>query len=71
MFPIMGDTFNPDAARMVEAGFIGMTTRTYLARPQTTCREKINPPPRGPTIQARTAGGRRVDPRVNQSRLDD
>ena len=56
VFPIMGDTFNPDAARMVEAGFIGMTTRTYLARPQTTCREKINPPPRGPTIQARNAG---------------
>ncbi|MCF2871960.1 hypothetical protein L0664_12850 [Octadecabacter sp. G9-8] len=54
--PIMGPTFNANNARLVEAGFIGMTTRTYAARPQVTCRERINPPPDGPTIQTRTAG---------------
>ena len=41
---------------MLEAGFIGITTRTYAVRPQTTCREKIHPAPTGPTVQARTAG---------------
>lgn len=53
---IMGDTLNTAPVRMVEAGFIGLTTRTYPTRPQTTCREKINMPPSGPTIQTRTAG---------------
>ena len=56
MQPIMGDTLNTRQARMVEAGFIGLRTRTYPARPQVTCREKIAPPPDGPTIQTRTAG---------------
>ena len=56
MFPIMGPTFDADNARMVEAGFIGMRTREYPTRPQTTCRERINPPPSGPTITVRTAG---------------
>lgn len=56
MYPIMGQTFIADDARMVEAGFIGMVSRTYPARPQVTCREKIAPPPDGPTIQTRTAG---------------
>lgn len=56
MSPIMGDTFVADDARMIEAGFIGMVTRTYPTRPQTTCREKINPPPSGPTFRTRTAG---------------
>jgi hypothetical protein len=56
MSPLMGDTFDADQARMLEAGFIGMVTRTYAARPQVTCRERIAPPPSGPTVQGRTAG---------------
>lgn len=56
MGPLMGDTINLNDVRMLEAGFIGMTTRTYNVRPQITCREKIAPPPSGPTVQARTAG---------------
>ena len=56
MSPIMGDTFDATQARMVEAGFIGMVTRTYPTRPQITCREKIAPPPSGPTFRTRTAG---------------
>lgn len=56
MGPIMGETLISSDVRLLEAGFIGMVTRTYAARPQTTCRERINPPPAGPTVQARTAG---------------
>lgn len=53
---IMGDTFDPTHTRLIEAGFIGISTRTYAARAQVTCREKISPPPDGPTITTRTAG---------------
>lgn len=56
MGEIMGDTFDPENARMVEAGFIGMRTRAYPTRPQVTCRERINPPPVGATFDTRTAG---------------
>ena len=53
---ITGDALNVNQARWVEAPFIGTVTRTFAARPQTTCRERINPPPSGPTVQSRTAG---------------
>lgn len=56
MDPIMGPTLTTEDVRLSEAGFIGLTTRTFAARPQTTCRERINPPPTGPTVQGRTAG---------------
>jgi len=56
MADLMGDTFNPREARMVEAGFIGMRTREYAVRPQVTCRERINPPPTSATFETRTAG---------------
>lgn len=53
---LMGPTLDTGEVRMLEAGFIGLTTQTYPARPRVTCREKIAPPPRGPTVQVRTAG---------------
>lgn len=56
MAELMGESFNPGQARLLEAGFIGLTTRTYPTRPQITCRERIAPPPNGPTFQGRTAG---------------
>ena len=56
MGELMGETFDADQPRMLEVGVIGMTTRQYPARPQITCRERINPPPSGPTITTRTAG---------------
>lgn len=56
MSGIMGDTFDASQPRLSEAGFIGLTTRIYPARPQITCRERIAPPPDGPTIEVRTAG---------------
>jgi len=56
MGEITGNTLNTTEIILVEAGFIGMVTRTYPTRPQTTCREKINGPPSGPTFRTRTAG---------------
>jgi hypothetical protein len=53
---IMGDTLNTSDVKLLEVGVIGVTTRIYPARPQITCREKIAPPPSGPTTQTRTAG---------------
>lgn len=53
---ITGDALNTAPVRLIEAPFIGVTSRTFAARPQTTCRERINPPPSGPTVQGRTAG---------------
>ena len=53
---ILGDTFDATPVRIHEASFIGVLSRTVATRPQTTCREKINRPPDGPTFQASTAG---------------
>ena len=53
---IMGDTLNTNDVRLLEVDVINMTTRIYPTRPQITCREKIAPPPTGPTIRTRTAG---------------
>jgi len=51
----MGDALDTAPIRFIEAP-IGNVTRIYPARPQTTCRERIAPPPSGPTIKTRTAG---------------
>jgi len=56
MADLQGDSFDPIPIRIVENPVIGLGTRTYPARPQITCRERIWPPPDGPTIEARTAG---------------
>src|SRR6056297_20589 len=56
MADLQGESFDASAVRIVENPVIGLGTRTYPARPQTTCRERIWPPPDGPTIEARTAG---------------
>jgi hypothetical protein len=56
MADLQGDGFDASAVRIVENPVIGLGTRTYPARPQTTCRERIWPPPDGPTIEASTAG---------------
>lgn len=53
---IMGETLITRDVRLLEAGFIGMTTRTYPVRPQVTCRSRIGAPPSGPTFDTRTAG---------------
>lgn len=56
MAELMGDTFAPAQARLLEVGLIGMTTRTYPVRPQVTCQSRIHRPLEGPTFQTRTAG---------------
>lgn len=53
---LMGPTLKTSEIRMIEAGFIGTTTRLFAARPQVTCRERIAPPPSGPTVRSRTIG---------------
>lgn len=53
---LMGDSFDAAPARFLEVGMVGMVTRHYPVRPQVTCREKIAPPPDGPTFATRTAG---------------
>jgi hypothetical protein len=56
MADLKGESFEAEAVRIVETPLIGLTSRTYPARPRTTCRERIWPPPEGDTIEARTAG---------------
>jgi hypothetical protein len=56
MAAIQGDDFNPDPVRIVQNPLIGITTRQFPARPQTTCRERIVPPPQTPMLEGRTAG---------------
>lgn len=56
MADLQGDQFDPGPVRILENGFIGTTSREFPARPQTTCRERILPPPEGPTVTGSTAG---------------
>ncbi|MBF9032170.1 hypothetical protein HKCCE3408_17355 [Rhodobacterales bacterium HKCCE3408] len=53
---LQGDGFDPGPVRIVENPLVGLREVTYPARPRTTCRERILPPPDGPTISASTAG---------------
>jgi hypothetical protein len=53
---LKGDSFAAAPVRIARTPLIGLVTRTYPARPQVTCRERIWPPPDGSTIEARTAG---------------
>jgi hypothetical protein len=56
MADLQGRSFDAAAVRIVENPAIGRIVRRYPARPQTTCRERILPPPEGAIIEARTAG---------------
>ena len=53
---LMGDTLETSTIRMTSSNLLGLRETIYPARPQVTCRERINPPPDGPTITTRTAG---------------
>lgn len=56
MTALQGDTLDTSRVRILENGFIGITSREYPVRPRTTCRELILPPSDEPTFTARTAG---------------
>lgn len=51
-----GDTLDPEPIRVTHAAFVGIIRVRYPARPRTTCRELIAPPPDGPWLQGSVAG---------------
>jgi hypothetical protein len=53
---LQGESFDVARVRIVENPVVGLGAHNYPARPQTTCRERIWPPPEGDTIETRTAG---------------
>ena len=53
---LFGDGLDVTRVRMVENGAIGVIRREIPVRPRVTCRERIAPPPAGPTIRTRVAG---------------
>ena len=56
MAELQGGTFDPAPVRIARNPLVGVITQTYPVRPAVTCRERIYPPPEGPTISARTGG---------------
>jgi hypothetical protein len=56
MAALQGDTFDPAPVRITENPFVGLVTLRYPARPQTTCRERVSPPPDTPIVEGRVAG---------------
>jgi hypothetical protein len=56
MLGLQGETFDPGPVRIARNRLIGISERTYPARPRTTCRERILPPPDGPTLTSSTTG---------------
>lgn len=56
MAGLQGESFDPGPVRILENPFVGINSITYPARPRTTCREQILPPPEGDTVTASTAG---------------
>ncbi|MBF9036451.1 hypothetical protein HKCCE2091_19610 [Rhodobacterales bacterium HKCCE2091] len=56
MAGFQGDSFDPGPVRIHRNPFVGISSRSYPARPRTTCRELILPPPETPVVTGRTAG---------------
>lgn len=56
MHGLQGESFNPGPVRIARNRLIGNFERTYAVRPRNTCRERIQPPPDGPTFTGATAG---------------
>lgn len=53
---LFGDGFDGAQVRLGTSGVIGLREHRFRARPQTTCRERIVPPPDGEWLTGRTAG---------------
>jgi len=56
MLGLQGETFNPEPVRISRNRLVGIFEKTYPVRPRNTCRERILPPPKGPTFTGSTAG---------------
>lgn len=53
---LFGPTLETGAVRYHRNPLIGLATHRFAARPRTTCRERILPPPEGAVIEGRVAG---------------
>lgn len=53
---LFGEGLQIDQVRLGSSGLIGLRTHRFRARPQTTCRERIVPPPDEEWLTGRTAG---------------
>jgi hypothetical protein len=56
MLGLQGESFNPGPVRIARNRLVGISERTYPARPRNTCRERIRPPLDAPTFTGSTAG---------------
>lgn len=56
MAALQGDDFDPAPVRIVVNPIIGLNVQRYRARPQTTCRERVQPPPETAIVEGRTGG---------------
>lgn len=53
---LFGDSLQIEQVRLGSSGLIGLREHRFRARPQTTCRERIVPPPEDAWLTGRTAG---------------
>ncbi|GAB4259001.1 MAG: hypothetical protein Kow0013_01320 [Pararhodobacter sp.] len=53
---LFGPSFDPAPVRIGTSGLVGLREHRFPARPRTTCRERILPPPEEPWLTGRTAG---------------
>ena len=53
---LQGESFNPGPVRIARNPLVGISEKTYPARPRKTCRERIQPPSDAPTFTGSTAG---------------
>jgi len=53
---LFGEGLDTEQVRLGASGAIGLREHQFRARPQTTCRERIVPPPEGEWLTGRTAG---------------
>lgn len=70
---LFGADLNTARVRLGATGLIGLRTSHFPARPRTSCRERLVPPPEGAWQTGRTAGvvlGNRVMVRANLMRGD-
>jgi len=56
MADLQGPGFDPAPVRIARNPLIGMIVQRYPARPQTTCRERVGPPPATAIVEGRTGG---------------
>lgn len=53
---LFGEGLDTTQVRLVRNGLVGLRERSFRARPQTTCRERIVPPPETEWLTGSTAG---------------